>query len=147
MYVWSNVGTNIIFLWYYLRICVENFMFFIQIGYEYLVTILCSIPFRYIYCTMQESSYLGKIVLVSIWSRMGLVQIIDHVYKDILTLTYLPNINIRMVLQFGYPSVHSFNTINDVDWYYSCITCITVQRLHLNFLCIGVLIDMRCIEK
>ena len=134
MYVWSNVGTNIIFLWHYLHICVENFMFFIQIGYEYLVTILCSIPFGYIYCTMQESSYLGKIVLVSIWSRMGLVQIIDHVYEDILTLTYLPNINIRLVLQFGYPSVRSFNTINDVDWYYSCIHMYNGPAIAFKFL-------------
>ena len=47
---------------------------------------------------MQESSYLGKIILVSIWFGIGLVQIINHVYKDSLTLTYPTNFNIRLVL-------------------------------------------------
>ena len=81
---------------------------------------------------MQESSYLGKIILVSIWSRTGLVQ----VYKDSLNLTYPTNFNIRLVLQFGYTTVGSFDTINDVDWYYPCIHMynnpIVVLRFHVH---------------
>ena len=49
---------------------------------------------------MQEPSYLGKIARVSIWFTMVLIQIITWDYKDSLTLTYLPNINIEVVLQF-----------------------------------------------
>ena len=49
---------------------------------------------------MQVPSYLGKIAQVSIWLTMVLIQIITWVYNDSLTLTYLPNINIEVVLQF-----------------------------------------------
>ena len=50
---------------------------------------------------MQELWYQGKIALESIWFRMVLTQIITQVYKD-WPLTYPPNNNIWLVLQFGY---------------------------------------------
>ena len=37
---------------------------------------------------MQDSSYLGKTVLVSMWLRMVLIHMITRAYKDSLTLTY-----------------------------------------------------------
>jgi hypothetical protein len=61
--------------------------------------------------------------------RMGLV----HVYKDSLTLTYPTNFNIRLVLQFEYPMVGSFDTINDVDWYYPCIHLYNNPTIALRF--------------
>ena len=49
---------------------------------------------------------LGKISLVSIWFVMVITQIISRVYNDSLAaLTYPPNINIWLVLQFWYPRV------------------------------------------
>ena len=58
----------------------------------------------YIVYTMQELSYLGRITLVL---NMVLTQTINRVYKDSLTFTYIPNINIWLVLQFWYPHVGS----------------------------------------
>lgn len=52
---------------------------------------------------MQEPSNLGKIVLVSIWFRMGLTQIVTRVCKDSFKLTYPSNINIWLM----YPLVGS----------------------------------------
>ena len=49
--------------------------------------------------TIQEPSHLGKIAQVPIWFRMLLTPIITRVYKDSLTLTYPPNINIWLILQ------------------------------------------------
>ena len=40
---------------------------------------------------MQELSYLGGIVLVSMWTRMVLTEIITRVYKVSINLTYPPN--------------------------------------------------------
>lgn len=45
-------------------------------------------------CTMQEPSHLGMIVLVSIWFRMVSTQIITHVYKVSLTVTYPSSTNL-----------------------------------------------------
>ena len=44
--------------------------------------------------TMQESSYLGKNALVSIWFRMVLTQIITRINIDSLTLNYPSDTNI-----------------------------------------------------
>ena len=44
---------------------------------------------------------------VSIWFGIILTQTSTWVYKDSLTLTYAPNINIWLVLQFWYPWVGS----------------------------------------
>ena len=52
--------------------------------------------------TMQELSYPGTITLVSIWFRTVSTQIKTRVHKYSLTLTYPPNINIEVVLQFWY---------------------------------------------
>ena len=45
-------------------------------------------------CTMQEPSHLGMIVLVSIWFRLVSTQIITHVYKVSLTVTYPSSTNL-----------------------------------------------------
>jgi hypothetical protein len=47
--------------------------------------------FKFIYHA--RISYLGKIVLLSIWFRIVSHQIITHTYKDHITLTYLPIMN------------------------------------------------------
>ena len=93
--------TGIIFIWYYLGICREDFPFFdssrVWIFEEFFV-------FRYrsgLYI-IQESSYLGAIVLVSIWLGMVWTQIIAWVYKVSLTLRYPPTTYISLVLQFWY---------------------------------------------
>ena len=57
--------------------------------------------------TMRKLSYLGVSTLVSIRFRMVLTQTITRAYKDSLTLTYPPNINIWLVLQVWYPQVGS----------------------------------------
>ena len=49
---------------------------------------------------MQELSHLGKTTLVSLWFKMVSSQIITQAYKNSLTLTYPPNTNIGLVLQF-----------------------------------------------
>ena len=77
----------------------------IWVGYGYLLIIL----FWYysgLYI-MQELSHLGEIALVSIWFRISSSQMETQAYKNSLTLTYPPNINIWPVLQFWYPHVSS----------------------------------------
>ena len=64
----------------------ENFMFFDIYKVWIFDGIVLWLLFGSIY-TMQESSYLGNITLVSIWFRMVLTQIITHVYKNSLALT------------------------------------------------------------
>lgn len=60
---------------------------------------------------MQWPSYLGEIVLVSIWFRMVVIQITTQVYTYSLILTYSPNINIWLVLQIWYPRVGSLQLL------------------------------------
>ena len=67
--------------------------FLIPVGYRNLKIFLFSLYHVGLY-TMQELSYLGKSTLVSIWFSNGMTQIRTQVYKDSLTLTYPPNINI-----------------------------------------------------
>jgi hypothetical protein len=57
--------------------------------------------------TLQEPSYLGKIAMVLVWFRMMMTHIIARVYKDSLTFTYPPIINIWLLLWFWYPWVES----------------------------------------
>ena len=61
----------------------------------------------WVYIPCKKHSYLEKIALESIWSRMLLTQIITRVYKDSLTLTYPPTMNIWLVLEFWYLRVGS----------------------------------------
>ena len=67
--------------------------------------------------------------LVSIWFRMVLTQIIISEYKDCCTLTYPPNINIWLVVQFQRPRDRFFYTIIDVDSSYLCIHMYTSPTL------------------
>ena len=68
--------------------------------------------------TMQELSYLGIIILLSIWFRIKLTQIMTWMNKDALLLTYPPYINIWLILQFGYMRVGTLmliiNTIHSL---------------------------------
>ena len=81
--------------------------FLIPIGFRFRVTQYLCLWYHSSLYTMQELSYLCRFTLVSICYRMLLTQIITRVYKDSLTLTYPPNINIWLVLQFWYPHVGS----------------------------------------
>ena len=72
--------------------------FLIPVEYGYLTVFVFLIPLGSIYHTRSFIS--SKVALVSIWFRMVLTQIITQVYKKILTLTYPPNINVWLVLQF-----------------------------------------------
>ena len=65
----------------------KYFTFLILLGYEYLMVFLFFNLIR-VYISIQESSYLGKIAIVSIWFRMVLTQMTTRVCKDSLTLTY-----------------------------------------------------------
>ena len=77
--------------------------FLIPVGYGYLTVYLFSIPIGSIY---HARVFIPRQnILVSIWSGMVLTQIITRVYEDSLTLTYPPNINIWLVLQFWYLQV------------------------------------------
>ena len=83
-------------------------IFLIPLGYGYLTAFL----FWYhsgLYA-MQKPLYLGKIILVSIWVRMVLTQIITRAYKDSVTLTCSLNINMWLELQFWYWRVGSLIT-------------------------------------
>ena len=79
-------------------------------------------------CTMQELSYLGKVTPVSIWFMMMLTQIITRVFKDSLILTYLPNINIWLILQFWYPQVGSLISLLMLIYWHRASTYIPVQH-------------------
>ena len=60
--------------------------------------------------TMQEPSYLGKSILVSMWFRMVMAPIRTHIYvKDSLILTYPSNINFlfMVLVPFWYPRIGS----------------------------------------
>ena len=64
---------------------------------------------------MQERSYLGKIVVVSLLCRMVLAQMITWVYKDSLTVRYPPNINILTGITILIPMGSLVDTIVGVD--------------------------------
>ena len=82
--------------------------FFFQTLYGYLYWLYFCFRYALGPCTMQEPSHLGKTILVSIWFRMVVTQIITRVYKDSLALTYPPNTDSWLVLQFWrYPRVGS----------------------------------------
>lgn len=72
--------TGVIFIWYYLGICREDFPFFdssrVWVFEEFFV-----FQYRSGLYTIEESSHLGTIVLVSIWFGMVWTQIIARVYK------------------------------------------------------------------
>ena len=83
--------------------------------------------------TMQEPSYLHKIVLVSIWFRTVPIKVITQVYKDSLTLTYPPDINNGLILKNWYPltdstiplwmlviDTHAFTSIPVQNWNHTC---------------------------
>jgi hypothetical protein len=61
-------------------------MFLTPVRYGYLTVILFSTPFR--------SIHHARSLIVSIWFRMVVTQIMTLVCKDSLTMTYPPNINI-----------------------------------------------------
>ena len=106
----------------------RDFTFFIPIGYGYLTVFLLSIPFGCIYHARTFIPYTTS-SLVSIWFRMVLTQIIISEYKDCCTLTYPPNINIWLVVQFQRPRDRFFYTIIDVDSSYLCIHMYTSPTL------------------
>ena len=78
---------------------------------------------------MQEPSYLGETVLVSIWYGMILTQIITQVFKDSLTFIfvtkylYLTRITILMST-----STRFFDAIIDVDYYYHAFDYVPAQH-------------------
>ena len=78
-------------------------------------------------------SYLGKFVLISIWLRMLLTQMIIRVYKDPLTLTYSLNINIWMLLQFWNPWIGSLKPLYYVFTCTGPILDITLQHVIMHF--------------
>ena len=79
--------------------------FLLSVGYGYFMVFLFWYPLG-LY-SMQELSYLDRFMIVSLWFRMKLTQIMTWVYKDFLTLTYFSHINIWWALQFWYPWVGS----------------------------------------
>ena len=65
--------------------------------------------------TKQESSYLGKTIVVSIWSRMVLTQIMIRIYKDShldIFTKYQDLIGITILI----PTCRFFNIIIGVDY-------------------------------
>ena len=65
---------------------------------------------------MQERSYLDKSAQISVGFRRLLTLIITWVYKDSLTLTYPPNINILIDITIQIPTSKFFDTIIDDDY-------------------------------
>ena len=122
--VWSSVGYLFVFFWHHSGIYTEDFIFF---GTNR-VRVFEDISFQYHsgLCTIQESSHLGNIFLVSIWFRMVLTQIITWIYIDSFIMRYPPNINIWLVLQFWYQSSMFSDTIIDIDYWHHVFTYISV---------------------
>ena len=48
---------------------------------------------------MQETLYLDKTILVSIWLTVALIQVINRAYECFLIVTYPTNVNVCLVLQ------------------------------------------------
>lgn len=69
--------------------------FLLPVGYGCLTIFLLSIPFGSI--RHVRTFILGKISLISIWSRIVSIQIITQVQNDSLTLTYPVDINIWLI--------------------------------------------------
>jgi hypothetical protein len=72
---------------------------------------------------MEESLHLSKITVVSTWIRMVLTQIASWVYKDSLTLTYIPT-KYQSLIGIYY----KFDTLIDVDCRYLAFTYIPHQH-------------------
>ena len=85
------------------------------------------IPVGSIYHARTFIHTVGKIALVSIRFRMLVTQIITYLYKDSLTMTYLPNLNIWLVLQFWYSRVGSLMPLLMFDYWYHAFAYIPVQ--------------------
>lgn len=62
--------------------------------------------------TMQKPSYMGRNVLVSIWSRMAITQIIIWACKNYLTFMYPSNMNISI-------DITIFGTHGQTYWYHN----------------------------
>jgi len=72
----------------------------------------------WIYTPCKKPSSLRKVVPLAVWFRIVLTQMITWVYKDSLTMTYLPNINVGPVLQLWYQQVDT-------------LTSLLIPRIHL----------------
>jgi hypothetical protein len=64
---------------------------------------------------MQEPSFLGKFILVSIWFRIDLTQ--TRVYEDFLALTDPPKYHNLSDITILVPTIKFFDTIVDVDYF------------------------------
>jgi hypothetical protein len=74
--------------------------FLVLVWYGYMMVFVFLMPFVGSIYHARTLMYLGKITIVASCHRMVLTQLITQVYKESLTLTYPPNINISHILQF-----------------------------------------------
>lgn len=104
-YEWSSQCLNqcssgIIFFRYHSGTYNEGSQSLIPLEYWYLKVFFYFILYHLGLYTMQETWYLGKLVLVSMWFRMKLTQMITWAHKDSLAFSCPPDNNIWLVLQF-----------------------------------------------
>ena len=100
---YTNCWIGIVFLIYSNWIFVLRISpFLVPIWYGYLMVFVFLIPFVGSIYHARTFMYVGNIIIVASCHRMVLTQLITHVYKESLTLTYPPNINISHILQFRY---------------------------------------------
>ena len=90
---------------------------------------------------MQEPSFLGKIILVSIQFRMDLTQ--TRAYKDFLTLTCPPKYHCLCDITILIPTSKFFDTIVDVDYLIHAIDLYTKPALELEHTIVKCYIIMR----